>query len=145
MKIMKALKIFFVLIVIAGVYNSCKKLPDGFLSQLVRYEEDPIIIQKGRVKVSSALNFDGSSKPAKIRLVHIYDKATGNVVDDMFLKKYTIKVWTALYDSKTDTTLELIAAKQADAEITPIVINEVSGQVEANFTTFNVPAGRLRI
>ncbi len=65
MKIMKAIKIFFVLIVITGAYNSCKKLPDGFLSQLVRYEEDPIIIQKGRVKVSSALNFDGSSKAGK--------------------------------------------------------------------------------
>lgn len=141
MKIMKAIKIFLVLIVCASVYTSCKKLPDGFLSPLVRYEEDPIIIQKGRVKVSSALNFDGSTKPAKIKLVHIYDKATGNVVDDIFFKKYTIKVWKSLYDRKTDTTLELIAAKQIDAEITPIVINEVSGQVEANYTTLNIPAG----
>ncbi len=57
------------------------------------------------------------------------------------LKKYTIKVWKALYNSKTDTTLDLIAAKQMDAEITPIVINEVSGQVEANFTTLNIPEG----
>ncbi len=141
MKIMKTIKIFLLLIVLISAYTSCKKLPEGFLSPLVRYEEDPIIIQKGRVKVSSALNFDGSTKPAKIKLVHIYDKATGNIVDDIFLKKYTIKVWTGIYDSKTDTTLELIAAKQMDAEITPIVINEVSGQVEANFATLNIPAG----
>ncbi|MEO8568303.1 MAG: hypothetical protein ABI419_04185, partial [Ginsengibacter sp.] len=46
-----------------------------------------------------------------------------------------------LYDSKTDTTLALIAAKQKDTLITPIVINDVSGQVEANFTTYNLPAG----
>lgn len=126
---------------LVSTYSSCKKLPNGFLSPLVRYEEDPIIIQKGRTKVSSALNFDGSTKPAKIKLVHIYDKATGKIVDDIFLKKYTIKVWKGLYNSKTDTTLELIAAKQMDAEITPIVINEVSGQVEANYTTLNIPSG----
>ncbi len=141
MKIMNIVKIFLALIVFAGADISCKKLPDGFLSPLVRYEEDPIIIQKGRVKVSSALNFDGSTKPAKIKLVHIYDKATGAIVDDIFFKKYPIKVWTSLYNTQTDTTLELIAAKQKDVEITPIVINEVSGQVEANYTTFNIPAG----
>ncbi len=61
MKIMNIIKIFLALIVFAGAYTSCKKLPDGFISALVRYEEDPIIIQKGRVKVSSALNFDGST------------------------------------------------------------------------------------
>ncbi len=138
---MKTLRIFLGLIIIGCAVNSCKKIPDGFLSPLVRYEEDPIIIQKGRVKVSSALNFDGSTKPAKIKMVHIYDKATGKTVDDIFLKTYSIKIWKALYDSKTDTTLELIAAKQTDTLMTPIVINEVSGQVEANFTTINVPVG----
>lgn len=138
---MKRIKYLLVLVLLTGMFNSCKKVPDGFLSPLVRYEEDPIIIQKGRTKVSSALNFDGSTKPAKIRMVHIYDKATGKIVDDMFLKQYPIKIWTALYDSKTDTTLALIAAKQKDTLMTPIVINDVSGQVEANFTTFNLPSG----
>lgn len=125
------------MIIIAG----CKKLPDGFLSPTVRYEEDPIIIQKGRVKVSSALNFDGSSKPATIKLLHIYDEATGALVDTLFAKKYSIKAWKALYDPKVDTTMEMIAAKQYETEATPITINPVSGQVEANFTTIYLPAG----
>lgn len=137
----KSLKYLLALVVLTGISNSCKKITDGFLSPLVRYEEDPIIIQKGRTKVSSALNFDGSTKPAKIRMVHIYDKATGKIVDDVFLKQYPIKIWTGLYDSKTDTTLALIDAKQKDTLITPIVINNVSGQVEANSTTLNIPAG----
>src|SRR5882762_1398180 len=95
-------------------FITCKKVPDGFLSDLVRYEEDPIIIQKGRVKVSSGLNFDGSAKPVKIIMVHIYDKATGQIVDPVFLKKHTIKAWKALYNPAVDTTAELIAAKQYD-------------------------------
>lgn len=121
--------------------TGCKKLPDGFLSPSIRYEEDPIIVQKGRTKVSSALNLDGSSKPATVELLHVYDESTGAVVDDIFKKEYTIKGWTALYDPKTDTTLELIAAKQADMVVTPIEINPVSGQVEANYTSLNIPAG----
>jgi hypothetical protein len=125
----------------AFLFSACVKLPDGFLSPLVRYEEEPIVIQQGRVKVSSALNLDGSSKPAKVRVIHFYDKATGNIVDSLFNKKYTIKGWKALYDPKVDTTIELIQAKQFDMEVTPISINEVSGQVEANYTTIYLPLG----
>lgn len=137
---MKSIYTVIAFVVFIGM-TGCKKLPDGFLSDSVRYEENPIIIQKGRVKVSSALNLDGSAKPVSVKLLHIYEKATGKNVDDIFSKKYTLKTWTALYDPKTDTTLELIRAKQADAEITPIVINNISGQVEANFTTVNIPSG----
>ncbi|ULQ55500.1 hypothetical protein KJS94_12685 [Flavihumibacter rivuli] len=122
--------------------TGCKKLPDGFLSPIIRYEEDPIIIQKGRVKVSSALNYDGSTKPANVKLVHVYNRETGAIVDSLFMKEYTIKGWTGLYDPKTDTTLELIAAKQADMVVTPIRINPVSGQLEANFTTIYLPTGK---
>jgi hypothetical protein len=133
----KLITVLVCIVIIAG----CKKLPDGFISPTIRYEEDPIIIQKGRVKVSSALNFDGSSKPATIKLLHIYNEATGALADTTFAKKYTIRAWKALYDPKTDTTLELIAAKQYETEVTPITINPVSGQVEANFTTIYLPEG----
>lgn len=135
------IKNVFLLILAASAFTTCKKIPDGFLSDLVRYEEDPIIIQKGRTKVSSGLNFDGSSKPTKITMLHIYEKATGKNVDTIFSKKYTIKAWKALYDPKADTTVALIEAKQMDMEVTPIIINESSGQVEANYTTLYVPSG----
>lgn len=141
MKFSSIIKLLFIAITLAELSVGCKKLPDGFLSPYIRYEESPIVIQRGRVKVSSALNFDGSSRPGKVKLVHIYDKSTGAVVDDIFLKKYTIKTWKALYNPKTDTTLELIQAKQEDSEVTPIRINDASGQVEANFTTLYVPMG----
>lgn len=140
---MKIRAILNICVIAAGIAaaSSCKKLPDGFLSPIVRYEEDPIIIQRGRVKVSSALNFDGSSKPATVKLLHIYDAKTGVNVDEIFNKKYPLKVWKGLYDPKTDTTLELIAAKQETQELSPIIVNPFSGQLEANFTTINLPVG----
>ena len=141
MKRLSILKGSIIIITVLAIFSACKKVPDGFLSSLVRYEEEPIIIQKGRTKLSSGLNFDGSSKPVKITMLHIYEKATGKNVDSIFNKKYTIKGWKGLYDPKTDTTLALIEAKQMDLEVTPIVINESSGQVEANYTTLYVPAG----
>ncbi|MGI8950791.1 MAG: hypothetical protein ACR2FN_04300 [Chitinophagaceae bacterium] len=131
---------FLLSVFILSAFISCKKLPNGFLSPTVRYEQIPIIVSRGRTLVSAGLNFDGSSIPASIKLLHVYDSA-GNNVDNIFFKQYTIKGWTALYDPATDTTLAQIAAKQTDMQITPIIINSSSGQVEANYTTLFVPSG----
>ena len=140
---MRSIYILNIILIIAcaTVPGACKKLPDGFLSPIIRYEEDPILIAKGRVYVSSALNFDGSSKPATIKLLHVYNKATGENVDNLFFTKDTIKVWTAFYDPKVDTTLALIAAKQQEVTVPPITVNENSGQLEANFLTLYLPSG----
>ena len=120
---------------------ACKKVPDGFLSDYIRYEELPINVPQGRAYVSYALNPDGSNKPAKIKLLTIYDKATGNDVTDLFMQKYELPVWTSYYDPKVDTTLELINAKRKDSLVYPISINESSGQLEANRATVNLPLG----
>ncbi|GAB2672894.1 hypothetical protein GCM10027036_27900 [Flavihumibacter cheonanensis] len=141
---MKKLTYLYMLLLLSGVLanTGCKKLDDGFLSPIIRYEEDPIIIQRGRVKVSSALNFDGSSRPVTVKLLHVYNRVTGALMDSVFSKQYEIKGWTGLYDPKSDTTLELIGAKQKDMQVNPIVVNPVSGQLEANFTTIYLPLGQ---
>ncbi|TCC88010.1 DUF5007 domain-containing protein [Pedobacter frigiditerrae] len=120
---------------------ACKKLPDGFLSDGIRYEEDPVTIPQGRALNSTALNVDGSTQPMKIKVVHFYDKATGKIVDEMFFKTYKIKVWTGIYDPTTDVTEALIAKKQKDSLVNPIHINDASGQVQANYTSSNIPVG----
>ena len=141
MKKLAIIKCCIALLTVLAVLPSCKKLPNGYISPLIRYEEDPIIIKKGWTKVSSALNFDGATKPAKIKLIHIYDKATGAIVDDIFLKTYKIKGWKGLFNPRIDTTLEQVSAKQIELDLPAIVINEVSGQVEANLNTKFLPAG----
>lgn len=124
----------------ACLLSACTKVPNGFLSNIVRYEEDPVIINKGVPKVSSALNFDGSSKPTTITVVHYYDSA-GTIVDDLFQKQYDVIQWSAAFDPRTDTTLEQIAAKQYNAQAPAVRINPSSGQVETNFQTLNIPNG----
>jgi hypothetical protein len=131
----------FVLGFLLLAFFACKKVPDGFLSDLVRYEEVPINVPKGRAYVSSALNLDGSQKPVKVKLVHIRDKASGEIMDDVFLKEYPLLVWKGYYDPKIDTTLEMIEAKREQKMVVPISINESSGQVEANYNTINIPSG----
>lgn len=131
---------YFMAAVCALVFASCKKLPDGFLSPTIRYEETPFLIQKGRVSLTSGLNYDGSSIPATVQLLHVYDES-GKNVDEIFFKRYTIKGWIAAYDPAADTSLELIEAKQKIMEVTPITVNASSGQIEANYHTINIPTG----
>lgn len=129
------------IVAVSAFAIACKKVPDGFLSDYIRYEEFPINVPQGRAYVSYALNPDGSKKPMKVKLLAIYDKITGQDVTGTFQLKYEIPVWTALYDSKIDTTLELINAKRRDSLVYPISFNEESGQLEANRATVNLPLG----
>ncbi|MEI5985028.1 MULTISPECIES: DUF5007 domain-containing protein [Sphingobacterium] len=124
--------------------GACKKIPDGNLSNIIRYEVQPSTIQQGRAYVSTAINPEGSTKPLNIKLVNVYNRETGENVTPLFEKTYAHKVWKALYDPKKDTTLEQINAKRIDTMIHPIVINPVSGQIEANYTTVNLPLGKYK-
>ncbi|TKC03671.1 DUF5007 domain-containing protein [Pedobacter frigoris] len=136
------IKALALVLTVSAIAIACKKVPDGFLSPNIRYEETPILVPQGIVKVSTALTLDGSAMPIKVKLLHVYDRATGKNVDDIFAKKYSIKVWTGLYDPKVDNTLEKIDAKRKDSLVYPISINEFSGQLEANFATLNIPLGQ---
>lgn len=124
--------------------TGCKKINDGNLSNIIRYEVQPTEVPQGRAFVSSAINPEGSTKPLQIKLLNIYNKETGENVTSLFQQKYQHKVWKALYDSKKDTTLALIDAKRVDSMVYPLVINPVSGQIEANYTTVNLPLGKYK-
>lgn len=135
--------IYFVILTLSGVCLaiSCKKLENGFLSKLIHYSQDPMYIPKGRVFVSLPILPDGSTLPMHIELLHIYDTKTGNIVDDIFSKKYPVTTWTAAYNSKTDTTLALIQAKQKIVEMPAFSINDASGQLQSNSGALNLPGG----
>lgn len=122
----------------------CKKMDDGNLSEIIRYETNPFIIQQGRAYVSDALNPEGSSKPIHIELLNVYNRETNEDVTDLFKVKYQHKVWKGFYDSKKDTTIELIEAKRIDSMVYPISINPVSGQIEGNYTSLNLPLGKYK-
>lgn len=138
-------KIIYSVIVLSSLgFSACKKIPDGNLSNIIRYEELPIQVPQGRDFVSTAINPEGSTKPLNIKMLNVYDRETGEDVTELFNKTYPHKVWKALYDPKIDTTIELIEAKRIDTMIRGININPVSGQIEANYTSINLPLGKYR-
>ena len=47
MKFSSIIKLFFIVVTLVELSVGCKKLPDGFLSPYIRYEESPIVIQRG--------------------------------------------------------------------------------------------------
>jgi hypothetical protein len=128
------------LTVASGVFISCTKYGDGFLSPTVQYAVNEFSIIRGRVATSYSLITDGSSVPMKVKWVHIYNES-GGIVDSLFTKKYTVPIWTAAYDPLTDKTYAAISAKRSAAEMVPLVVNESNGTIEANSGTLFLPIG----
>jgi hypothetical protein len=124
----------------SGIFVSCTKYGEGFLSPSVQYAVNEFTITRGRVATSYSMITDGSSMPMKVKWVHIYDE-TGKMVDTLFSKKYLIPVWTAAYNPATDKDYASIVAKRTVTQLTPIVINESNGTIEANSGTIYLPAG----
>ncbi|MEO6136774.1 MAG: hypothetical protein ABIP35_16585 [Ginsengibacter sp.] len=128
-------------IAIADIFSGCTKVEKGFISPYQQYAVSQFTIIRGRVSTSYSLINDGSSVPMKIKWTHIYD-STGKIVDDMFAKKYTVGIWTASYNPKTDLTYGTITAKRSTAELTPIEVNEANGTIVSNEATLNLPLGK---
>jgi hypothetical protein len=142
---MKKEFIYSVVMFICVVFTSaCKKTQVGFLSPYIHYEVTPQIVPKGRNFQGLALNADGTSMPFTATVVHFYDKATGKMVDDIFSKKYAVKLWSGLYNPLTDTTVALINAKLQAVETTAVYINPQSGTLIANFGALNLPSGEYQ-
>jgi hypothetical protein len=118
----------------------CTKYEKGFISPTIQYSVSTVTIIKGRVFNSNTLVPDGSSIPMNVKWVHIYD-STGKIVDDLFQKKYPIEIWSSSYNAITDTNFALIMAKRTKTELPAIVVNPLSGRVEANSGTYNLPSG----
>lgn len=127
-------------IVLTEFFSGCTKIEKGFLSPYVQYAVGQFTITRGRVATSYSLISDGSSIPMHIKWTHIYD-STGKIVDDIFAKEYPVPVWTAIYDPKVDITFAAITAKRAVKNLTPLVVNEANGTIEANSATIYIPVG----
>ncbi|SDZ98577.1 hypothetical protein SAMN05192529_105161 [Arachidicoccus rhizosphaerae] len=119
---------------------SCTKIADGYLSPTMQYSTKLFEVPQGQYAASNSLVADGSNLPLKVRWTHIYD-STGENVDAIFSKKYLVDVWSASYDSKTDTTYALVRAKITSDSLTPFTVNETSGVITTNKATQYVPLG----
>jgi hypothetical protein len=129
-----------VLLFCSGIFISCTKYGDGFLSPTVQYAVNEFSIIRGRISTSYSLVTDGSSIPMHVKWLHIYD-SNGKIVDSLFSKKYPVGIWTAAYNPLTDKDYASISAKRATAEMPPINVNESNGTIEANSGSIYLPVG----
>ncbi|MES2331459.1 MAG: hypothetical protein V4539_17780 [Bacteroidota bacterium] len=133
--------ICFAIIVCVGLFSSCTKYGNGFLSPYVAYGVAQFTFIRGRIATSYALTTDGSSTPMQAKILHVYDSATGKPVDDIFLKKYIVNTWTSAYDAKKDTTYSQVLAKRGVDSLYPVTINEFSGALTSTSASLYLPLG----
>ena len=78
---------------------------------------------------------DNSTQPVKFEITNIRDKFGER--KEEFFQNSDIAVWNGPYDYLTDTTRAIIEQKLGVASVTPIMINEVNGQIFSMSTTAN--------
>lgn len=121
--------------------GACKKDEVGYFSDRLYYEVNPVVIPKGWEFRGVGVNPDGSTRPMTFKLLHIYDKATGKNVDDLFLKKFPMQTWKAALNFLVDSTKERLLAKMQMVDGYPVNIEPTSGQIYTNYTTAALPSG----
>ena len=142
---MKTFKKIILAAILAGTllttaFTSCTKIQNGFISPYIQYAVNEFSFVRGRIAKSYSLIPDGSTNPIHVKWTHIYD-STGNIVDDIFRKKYRVEVWTSAYDPLNDITYASIFAKRGIDSLPPIVVNEANGTITTNSGSFNLPLG----
>ncbi|MES2003448.1 MAG: hypothetical protein V4450_02920 [Bacteroidota bacterium] len=137
--------ILLMVIILSTLITSCTKYGNGFLSPFVTYSVQQFTFIRGRIALSNALVTDGSSTPMTASILHVYDSASGKVMDDVFFKKYQVNIWTAAYNPKTDTSYSQVLAKRGVDSLAPIEINANSGAISSTSASLYLPLGSYLI
>jgi hypothetical protein len=118
--------LFFTLMVLFFTLG-CERPEIGFLSDNIQTPESVIKPPKGIFSTAALPIIDGSTYPLKYEIVEIRD-GNGEVTSEL-TDKHKITIWTAGYNPKTDTTMELVNKKLKQSEEPSILLNERSGQL----------------
>lgn len=127
--------------IVSGLFTGCTKYEKGFISPFITYGVQNFTFIRGRISTSYALTTDGSSTPLEAQLLHVYDSASGKLMDDVFFKKYPVTIWTSAFDAKTDLTYAQILAKRGTDSLAPIEINKTSGAISSTTASLNIQPG----
>lgn len=128
----------------AALVAACSKVEEGFLSDTIRYKDRVIYAKRGiSLTLSDRINADGSTPPISYKLSNLRDKATGKPAPEEFFKEYEVLVFKTgeVFDPQKDTTVELLNKKRELKKMTPMIFNEVSGQLSFNRASANLPLG----
>jgi hypothetical protein len=129
----------YILFTAIAISPSCKKVENGFLSNQIRYKDNPMMITRGQIQQTAAVSNDGSSAPVVYKLLDIRD-STGHHADSLYLS-FERYEWIGEFNADTDTTVELLNKKRAKKSTPPWEFNVHTGAFTFYGTTTKVPLG----
>lgn len=119
-------------LMMTGCFPESKEM--GYLGQNIYLQgADTLTIPIGQQVSTMAAWLDNSTRPVKFEITDIRDKFGER--KEEFFRESTIRVWSAPYDRLTDDTREKIVQKIGTAVVTPIMINEINGQLYSMAST----------
>jgi hypothetical protein len=135
------IKIFgaVVMAVSAAMYG-CSKVENGFLSNQIRYVDNPIKIKRGQVQSTNPVSNDGSSAPVVYKLLDIRDAEKHTHADSVF-NNYERYEWIGKFDPEKDTTVALLNTKRQKVNTPCFEFNEHTGAFTFYGTSIKVPLG----
>lgn len=136
-------KTSYIIAVLLVALTGCKKIEEGFMSDLVRYKDKIILCKRGMPLVKSApIEGDGSTPPYSFRMVNLRTQ-DGKPAPAEFDTEYELLVFKdgLAFNPETDTTVELLNKKREVQKIKPMIFNEKSGQIVFNRGSVNLPLG----
>lgn len=128
------------------VLSACKKIEEGFLSDLVRYKDNVIFCKRGMPLVKSApIEGDGSTPPYTFKMINLRDMS-GKPAPKEFDTEYDLVVFKEglAFNPETDTTLALLNKKRETLKVKPLLFNEKSGQIVFNRGSVHLPLGEFQ-
>jgi hypothetical protein len=134
------IKTFSAVMLAATAMYSCSKVENGYLSDQIRYVDNPIRIKRGQVQKTSPVSNDGSSAPVIYKLLDFRDVIKHQHSDSMFAK-YERYEWTGLFDPQKDTTVALLNKKRQKVNTPCWEFNEFTGSFTFFGTSVKVPLG----
>ncbi|NTS40993.1 DUF5007 domain-containing protein [Flavisolibacter sp. BT320] len=136
-------KISIIATILLVVVTACKKIEEGFMSDLVRYKDNIILAKRGMPLVkSAAIEGDGSTPPYTFKMVNLRTK-DGKAAPAEFNTEYELLVFKdgLSFNPETDTTVALLNKKREIQKVKPMIFNEKSGQIVFNRGSKNLPLG----
>ena len=138
---MKSIYKYFRLILLAGIaVGSCSKVSNGYLSQQIRYPDNPIQIPRGIVTQTHPVDADGSSAPVVYELLDVRDSATGKHADAVYTNHQRY-VFISQFDPAIDSTVDLLNSTRKLIDSPCFDFNTHTGAFTFYNTTDSVPLG----
>ena len=127
---MKNIRVIFSAALCMVLAVSCFKEPkvQGYLGENIRLQGGDTLATAIGVKTSTATAFlDNSTTPGVFKIEKVRDRNDQNV--EAFFRPFDTNVWNTAYDHLVDTTLAQVQEKLTLVPMTPLMINEVNGQL----------------